>query len=81
MQRRAIVPEIMFDFSTPNIIAGILFSIVGFVAFSYGKKMGMWKPMSIGLALMGYSWFVPNVWANWIVGTALCVLLWFQHGD
>ncbi|MBK1881481.1 hypothetical protein JIN85_03580 [Luteolibacter pohnpeiensis] len=71
----------MFNFSTPNIIAGILFGIIGFVAFSYGKKMELWKPMSIGLALMGYSWLVPNIWANWIVGILLCVLLWFHHGE
>ncbi|MGC4016054.1 MAG: hypothetical protein QM755_16230 [Luteolibacter sp.] len=41
----------------------------------------LWKPKVIGLLLMGYPYFVSNVWAVWGVGVALCVLLWFHHDE
>ena len=35
-----------------QLFANLLFSSVGFVAFIYGKRQHIWKPMFIGLALM-----------------------------
>jgi hypothetical protein len=51
----------MFDFGMPNLIAGLIFGSIGFVAFFYGKRMNLWKPMLCGLALMIYPYFVENV--------------------
>ena len=51
----------MFDFGMPNLIAGLIFGSIGFVAFIYGKRMNLWKPMLCGLALMIYPYFVENV--------------------
>ena len=47
-------------FSGANLIGGLLFGSIGFVAFVYGKRMHIWKPMLIGLALMAYPYFVAN---------------------
>ncbi|MDB6079862.1 MAG: Amino acid transport protein [Akkermansiaceae bacterium] len=72
----------MLDAFNPyTILAGILFSLIGWGAFRYGRQMELWKPKLIGLFLMGYPYFVWNQYAVWIVGVALVVLLWFQHDD
>lgn len=64
-----------------NILAGILFGGVGMASLAYGKRLGLWQPVAIGLALMGYPWLVSGVWLTWGIGTALCVLLWFFHAE
>jgi hypothetical protein len=65
-------------FSGANLIGGLVFGSIGFVAFVYGKKMHVWKPMFLGLALMIYPYFVENdivLFAIGVVGTAALFLL------
>jgi len=64
-------------FSGMNLIGGLLFGSIGFVAFIYGKRMHVWKPMFLGLALMAYPYFVENdiaLFAIGAVGTAALFL-------
>jgi hypothetical protein len=64
-------------FSGANLIGGLVFGSIGFVAFIYGKRMHVWKPMFIGLALMAYPYFVENdvaMFAIGVVGTAALFL-------
>ena len=64
-------------FSGANLIGGLLFGSIGFVAFIYGKRMHVWKPMFLGLALMAYPYFVANdiaLFAIGVVGTAALFL-------
>ncbi|PZR72212.1 MAG: hypothetical protein DLM73_13760 [Chthoniobacterales bacterium] len=64
-------------FSGANLIGGILFGLIGFVAFVYGKRMHVWKPMFLGLVLMVYPYFVENdiaLFAIGAVGTAALFL-------
>jgi hypothetical protein len=64
-------------FSGANLIGGLVFGSIGFVAFIYGKRMHVWKPMLIGLALMAYPYFVENdmvMFAIGAVGTAALFL-------
>lgn len=64
-------------FSGANILGGVLFGSIGFVAFIYGKRMHVWKPMLLGLALMAYPYFVENdiaLFAIGAVGTAALFL-------
>lgn len=49
-----------FDVST--LAAGFLVSGVGFVLFSYGRKMGRAPHVLGGLVLMVFPYFVPGVW-------------------
>lgn len=63
------------------ILGGFIFSTIGIGAFGYGRKLELWKPKAIGLALLGYPYFVYNVAAVWSIGLALCVLLWFHHDE
>ena len=40
-------------FSNPAALIGsLIFGAVGFVAFTYGRKMVLYKPMVVGLVLM-----------------------------
>ena len=64
-------------FGGANLIGGLLFGSIGFVAFVYGKRMHVWKPMFLGLALMAYPYFVENeitLFAIGAVGTAALFL-------
>jgi hypothetical protein len=59
-----------------NCIGGVLFSAFGFVAFTYGKRMGYWMPMLCGIALMMLPLFVadaPLLIASALVGTIAIV--------
>ena len=55
-------------FSSANLIGGLLFGSIGFIAFMYGKRMQIWKPMFLGLALMAYPYFVENNVAMFTIG-------------
>ena len=48
------------NFSAANLIGGLVFGSIGFVAFVYGKRMNLWKPMFLGLGLMIYPYFVSD---------------------
>jgi len=50
----------MLNFSAANVIGGFVFGSIGFVAFIYGKRMNLWKPMFLGIALMVYPYFISN---------------------
>jgi len=64
-------------FSFTNLIAGLIFSGVGLVAFVYGKKRGSFKPLSIGIALMAYPYFLTSTFWLYTVGIGLCLLLYY----
>ena len=55
--QKPIVPE----FSLTNIVAGLVFSGLGFVVFIYGKRMSYWVPMFCGIGLMMLPLFIADV--------------------
>ena len=61
-----------------NLIAGIIFGGVGFVAFAYGKKMASFRHMAIGALLMVYPYFISNVTALFAVGIILTIALFIR---
>jgi hypothetical protein len=63
----------MVSLGFANLFAGLIFGAIGFVAFIYGKRMNLWQPMFLGIALMVFPYFVEaTIWlyAIGIVGTA-----------
>ena len=70
----------MFNFSTVNLIGRLVFGSIGFVAFTYGKRMNLWKLMFLGLALMVYPYFVSNDFLLFAAGVAGSASLWFLRG-
>lgn len=69
MARKSLEKDTVPVFSGANLIGGLLFGSIGFVAFVYGKRMHVWKPMFLGLALMVYPYFVSNDIALFALGT------------
>jgi hypothetical protein len=59
-----------------SLIAGLAVSSVGFVLFSYGKKMSRPPQMVGGLLLMVFPYFIPGVAWMLAVGALICVLIW-----
>jgi hypothetical protein len=58
-------------------VANILFGIIGWCAFSYGRKEKNYRPVVIGLVLMVYPYFITNTILTFAVGFALTSALYF----
>jgi len=58
-------------------VANILFGIIGWYAFMYGKREKSWRPMVIGIVLMVYPYFVSNALLTFAIGIALTAALFF----
>jgi len=63
--------------SPAALFASILFSVIGFAAFSYGRKTVHVPAMGIGLALMLFGYFIDSIWLTYLIGTLLCTGLYF----
>jgi len=64
-------------FSLATILLALFFSLVGFVAFRYGKKNSEPRPLFLGIALMVYGYFVSNAWVSLAIGALLTLLIFF----
>ena len=58
-----------------NMLGGLLFGTIGFLAFIYGKRQSNFKTMAIGIALMAYPYFVSNTAVMCLVGIVLVAAL------
>jgi len=62
-------------FNWANLIGGVIFSIIGWSAFRYGKREKSVRPMAIGAALMIYPYFIANTFLAYVIGIALTAAL------
>src|SRR6266446_1392158 len=58
----------MLETSSANLIGGLVFGSIGFVAFIYGKRMNLWKIMLCGLALMIFPYFIADAVILYAIG-------------
>jgi hypothetical protein len=59
-------------------IAGVLlFSIIGYGVYRYGKKSERSWHKWTGVALMLYPYVVHQTWLMYVVGAGMCVALYF----
>ena len=58
-----------------QLVSGLLFGGIGFVAFTYGKRQASFKAMLIGVLLMVYPYFVANMLAAFAIGILLTAAL------
>ena len=65
------------NFSFANIMAWIIFGIIGMCAFNYGRKERSFKPLMIGVVLMVYPYFVSNTILLYALGIGISSLLYF----
>lgn len=65
------------DLPSPAYLVGaVLFGIIGYAAYRYGKKAELPYPKWIGVVLMLYPYVVTRTWAMYVVGCALCAALY-----
>lgn len=64
------------SFDPSTLIAGFLISGVGFVLFSYGRKLGRFPHVVVGLVLLVFPYFVPGVLLMVGIAALLCGLLY-----
>ena len=68
----------MFATWTASYLMGsLLFSAIGMAASAYGKRMGLWKPIALGLVLMVYPYFVDTTWLLYGLGALLTAALFY----
>ena len=58
-----------------NLLGGLVFGAIGFVAFMYGKRQARVKRLAIGVVLMVYPYFVANTPALYAIGILLTASL------
>ena len=59
--------------STAYLIGVVIFGILGYIAYRYGKKKSRPATKWIGIALMLYPYVIPTTWLLYVVGAGLCV--------
>ena len=64
-------------FDLAKMLAYVIFGAVGFIAFIYGKKNSLWRPMLIGFALTVYPYCLSGTVLLYLVGAALTAALYF----
>lgn len=62
---------------TPLLIWGMLFGAIGLGFFIYGKKQKAVVPLTTGIALFIFPYFISNVYLLVIIGVVLVVLPYF----
>jgi len=62
---------------TSRLVWGMLFGAIGLGFFIYGKKQRAIVPLTVGIALFVFPYFVSNVYLLVIVGTVLVALPYF----
>ena len=69
-----------FTMPSPAYLFGaLLFGLIGWAAYRYGKKLSIEKIKWIGVALMLYPYMIPETWLMYLVGCALCVALYVSR--
>lgn len=66
-------------FSLWTILLAVIFGLVGFSAFRYGKKNTEPRPLFLGIALMAYGYFVTDAWVSLAIGSVLTLLIFFPR--
>ena len=69
--------NLIAGFTVAGLMGGILFGGIGFVAFVFGKRNSEFKPLIIGILLMGYPLFIKNTMVLYLVGIVLTVILFY----
>ena len=65
--------------SPAYIFGAIVFGVIGFAAFRYGRKHERGTTLWLGVALMAYPYAVSRTWVLYAVGVALCVGIYLDY--
>ena len=67
--------------SPAYIFGAVVFGLIGFAAFRYGRKAGRPRTKWLGIALMLYPYAIPWTWLLYVAGFAMCVAVVFDRGS
>jgi len=82
MDSRAALDALGFTLpSAAYIVGALVFGMIGFVAYRYGRKMSLPVPKWIGVALMLYPYVISQTWLLYLVGVGLCAGLYLAGGE
>lgn len=70
----------MLQLNPLSLLASFLFGTLGTGAFLYGRRLELWQPRAIGIALCTFPYVVSG-WLQWTIGCALLGLLWRFHDE
>ena len=65
--------------SPAYIFGALLFGIIGFAAWRYGKKSERQTTRWLGVVLMLYPYAVAQTWLLYLLGAALCAGIAFDQ--
>jgi len=65
--------------SPAYLIGAVLFGLIGFAAYRYGKRVGRRRSQWLGVALMLYPYAIAQTWLLYVVGAALCAGLFIDR--
>ena len=66
-----------FTLPSPAYILGaMLFGLIGFAAYRFGKKLSLTNTKWIGVGLMLYPYVISETWLLYLVGSLLCAALY-----
>ena len=63
--------------SPAYLFGALLFGLIGWAAYRYGKKLSIESVKWIGVALMMYPYAISETWLLYVVGGGLCAALYF----
>lgn len=70
-----------FELPGPAYLFGaIVFGLIGFAAFRFGRRRAKPVTLWIGVALMLYPYAISRTWLVYAVGLALCAGLFMDRG-
>ena len=67
--------------SVAYLAGAILFGVIGFAAFRYGRKTSRPRAKWIGVGLMIYPYAISQTWQLYAVGLGLCAGLYWYGGE
>jgi hypothetical protein len=81
VDERSALQSLGFTLPSPAYIFGaILFGLLGYAAYRYGKKTDRPRTKWLGVTLMLYPYVVPQTWLMYLIGAALCAGVYFDRG-
>ena len=64
------------SFDPATLLASLIVSSIGFVLFKYGRSQRRLPHSAVGLAMLIYPYFVPDVTLMLVLAPVLLALLW-----
>jgi hypothetical protein len=60
-----------------SLLSSLAISSVGYMAFSYGRRLRRAPQLALGLTLMVFPYFVDSMWLMLAIAGVLCLGAWF----